>query len=112
MKKLWITILFILLIIPVFSKDASYRTYYDLFKTEIIKTEYEENFDVHSYLGELSDAVPDEYFLQDKDPIILPSTGATWKINIPESGLYTFFFEYLFYPGNGDDERVAILVDG
>ncbi|HOP55014.1 MAG TPA: hypothetical protein PKX45_10365, partial [Bacillota bacterium] len=91
MKKIWTLSLLILLIIPVFSQDVSYNQYYNLYKNRVVRTEYAEKLDVHSYVGEEPDAAPDEYFLQDKKPIILPKTGATWKVSVPESGLYTFF---------------------
>ena len=112
MKKIWTLSLLILLIIPVFSQDVSYNQYYNLYKNRVVRTEYAEKLDVHSYVGEEPDAAPDEYFLQDKKPIILPKTGATWKVSVPESGLYTFFFEYLFYPANGETEKLTVVIDG
>lgn len=111
MKKslaLWVLLLFI---ISVFSSADSYWTYFDKFKNTPLLSFYEQSLNIHSFEATEYPLLPDEHFLLDKAPILLPASGATWKVNIPQSGLYTIFLEYLFYTEAGD-EGLSILIDG
>lgn len=111
MKKslaLWVILLFI---IAVFSSADSYWTYFDKFKNIPLLSFYEQNLSIEVFEATEYPLLPEEYFLLDKTPVLLPASGATWNVNIPQSGLYTIYMEYAFLTEAGED-GISILIDG
>ena len=109
MRKSTLVFVFVI-VIAVLSTATPYRTYYESYRSVPVLPPYEEIIDLQNFEADEYPALPEAFFLEGKQPILLPKSGATWTIEIPQSGLYTLFIEYLYYTEG--QEGLQLLIDG
>lgn len=104
-------IIFLVLLVTTFVGAVSYRNYIENYRYLPLLAPYAKEITLNEYEAEEKTLLTNELFLEGKAPILLPLSGATWNIEVPQTGLYTIFWEYLYLSDLGED-GLQILIDG